>query len=150
MNHKEDFKTRNSKDIAEDKCKEFLDKKGITWTQFGFDCRDTVSGRDFMKLDWRLRCKPDFMLFLKQPVMMECKGFRDELKLKVDDIKAYDWWAKFHPISFFLYSTQARKHFTVSYKDLRAIAVKCETDRYHDNNKEYHKIHLDIVRALDF
>ena len=148
MNHTEDFKTRNSVDIAETKCKEYLTNKGITWTQFGFDCRDTVSGKDFNKLNPVLKCKPDFMLFLKEPVFMECKGFRDEFKLKVDDIKMYDWWAKFHPISCFLYSTYDRKPYIVSYKNLRATAVKCETDVYHDNNKVYHKIHLDIVRAL--
>ena len=90
MNHTEDFNTRNSADPAEDKCKEYLDAKGITWTQFGFDCRHTVSGKDFYKVDWRLKCQPDFMVFQKQPVLLECKGFRDELRLKVYDIKAYD------------------------------------------------------------
>ena len=150
MNHTEDFKTRNSIDIAETKCKEFLNAKGITWTQFGFDCRDTVSGRDFSKIDWRLKCKPDFMVFKKQPVLLECKGFRDELKLKVDDIQAYDWWTQFHPLSFFLYSTQTQENYRVPYKTLRAVAVKCEVDRYHDNNKAYHKIPLDIVRSFSF
>tara|TARA_R110002110_G_scaffold117824_4_gene291018 strand:+ start:25 stop:477 length:453 start_codon:yes stop_codon:yes gene_type:complete len=150
MNHTEDFKARNSVDITETKCKEFLDAKGITWTQFGFDCRDTVSGRDFSKIDWRLRCKPDFMIFQKQPVLLECKGFRDELKLKVGDIKAYDWWTQFHPLSCFLYSTQTQEHYLVSYKALRATAVKCETGHYHDNKKEYYKIPLDIVRSFNY
>ena len=31
MNHTEDFKARNSVDITETKCKEFLDAKGITY-----------------------------------------------------------------------------------------------------------------------
>tara|TARA_R100000808_G_C2021135_1_gene69272 strand:- start:43 stop:495 length:453 start_codon:yes stop_codon:yes gene_type:complete len=150
VNHTESFDKRNSFDIAENKCKKFLDQKGITWTQFGFDCRGVVSGKDFIKLNSKLSSMPDFMLFLNQPVMMECKGFYDILKLKVDDIKAYDWWTQFHPLSFFLYSTKDKRHFLVSYKRLRAIAVKCETDRYHDNNKEYHKIYLDMVRVLDF
>ena len=150
MNHTESFKKRNSIDIAEDKCKEFLNKKGITWTQFGFDCRGVVGGKDFVKLNPMLSSMPDFMLFLDQPVMMECKGFHDVLKLKVDDIKAYDYWTKFHPMSCFLYSTKAKKHFLVAYDKLKAVAVKCETDRYHDNNKLYHKMHLDIVRAFDY
>jgi hypothetical protein len=150
MNHTEDFNTRNSADIAEDKCKEFLNGKKISWTQFGFDCRGTVSGRDFVKLNPLLSSMPDFMLFLKQPVLLECKGFRDELKLKVADIKAYDYWTQFHPLSCFLYSTQTQEHYLVSYKDLRSIAVKCEVGRYHDNNKEYHKIPLDVVRSLRF
>ena len=150
MNHTEGFVARNRISLAENKCKEFLDSKKITWTQFGFDCINTVSGRDFSKIDWRLRCKPDFMVFQKQPVLLECKGFRDELHLKVGDVKAYDWWTQFHLISCFLYSTQTQEHYLVAYKTLRAIAVKCEVDRYNDNNKEYHKIHLDIVRALVF
>ena len=150
MNHTEDFAARNSVDIAETKCKEFLDAKGITWTQFGFDCRDTVSGRDFSKIDWRLRCKPDFMVFQKQPVLLECKGFRDELKLKVDDIKAYDWWTEFHPISCFVYSTQTQEHNLLAYKTLRATAVKCEIGRYDNDKKEHYKIPLDIVRSFDY
>ena len=150
MNHTEDFKTRNSKDIAETKCKEFLDAKGITWTQFGFDCRGVVSGRDFSKIDWRLKCKPDFMIFQKQPVLLECKGFNDELKLKVGDIKAYDWWTQFHPISCFLYSTQTQEHYLVAYKTLRATAVKCEIGRYDNDKKEHYKIPLDIVRSFDY
>ena len=150
MNHTEDFDTRNNVDLAEDKCKEFLDAKKITWTQFGFDCRHTVSKRDFSKIDWRLRCKPDFMVFKKQPVLLECKGFRDELKLKVNDIKAYDWWTQFHPISFFLYHPSTNEYHLVSYKALKATAVKCEVDRYDDNNKAYHKIPLDVVRSLMF
>ena len=113
MNHTESFEKRNSIDIAETKCKEFLDAKGITWTQFGFDCRGTVSGRDFSKIDWRLKCKPDFMVFKNQPILLECKGFRDVLKLKLDDIEAYDWWAEFHPMSCFLYSTETNKHYIV-------------------------------------
>ena len=150
MNHTEDFATRNSVDIAETKCKEFLNTKKITWTQFGFDCRHTVSGRDFYKVDWRLKCQPDYMLFLKQPVLLECKGFRDELKLKVDDIKAYDWWTQFHPISCFLYSTQTQEHYLVSYKLLRSTAVKCEIGRYNDNKKEHYKIPLDIIRSFNY
>ena len=149
MNHTEDFATRNSVDIAETKCKEFLDAKGITWTQFGFDCRHTVSGKDFYKVDWRLKCQPDFMVFQKQPVLLECKGFRDELRLKVYDIKAYDWWTQFHPLSCFLYHPSTDEYFVVAYKLLRATAVKCETDRYDDSKKVYHKIPLDIIRSFD-
>lgn len=150
MNHTEDFKTRNSADPAEDKCKEYLNEKGVTWTQFGFDCRHTVKGKDFYKVDWRLKCKPDYMLFLKQPILLECKGFRDELKLKVGDIKAYDYWDEFHQLYFFLYHPSTDEYFRVSYKTLRSIAVKCEVGYYDDNNKAYHKVHLDIIRALVF
>jgi len=150
MNHTEDFKTRNSVDIAEDKCKEFLNEKKISWTQFGFDCRGTVSGRDFVKLNPLLSSMPDFMLFLKQPVLLECKGFRDKLRLKVNDMKAYDYWTQFHPMSCFLYSTQTQEHYLVSYKTLKATAVKCETGRYNDSKKVYHKIPLDIVRSFNY
>ena len=148
MNHTENFQKRNSIDIAETKCKEFLNAKKITWTQFGFDCRDTVSGKDFSKIDWRLKCKPDFMVFKNQPILLECKGFRDVLKLKVDDIEAYDWWTKFHPMSCFLYSTETNKHYIVAYKALRSIAVNCDVGHYHDNNKAYYKIPLHMVELL--
>ena len=150
MNHTEGFVARNKINLAENKCKEFLDSKGIIWTQFGFDCINTVSGRDFSKIDWRLRCKPDFMVFQKQPVLLECKGFRDELHLKLGDIKAYDWWTQFHPISCFLYSTQTQEHYLVAYKTLRATAVKCEIGRYDNDKKEHYKIPLDIVRSFNY
>ena len=150
MNHTQDFKTRNSIDIAETKCKEFLNTKEITWTQFGFDCRDTVSGKDFNKIDWRLKCKPDFMVFRKEPILLECKGFRDILRLKIEDVKAYDWWLNFHDIWMFLFSTKTNNHYIYKYKDIRDVAVKCEVGVYDDNNKEHYMIPLHVVERLLF
>ena len=152
MNHTEDFKTRNEskKDYAEDKCKEYFKKKNIKWTQFGFDCRHTF-GNEFYKINQTLRSKPDFMVISKgQAVMVECKGFRDELKLKICDIQSYDWWTQFHPLSCFLYHPFTDEYFVVSYKTLSAIALKCEVGRYDDSNKAYHKMPLDVVRSLRF
>ena len=145
MNHTEDFKTRNKKNIAENKCKQYLKDNNILFTRYGFDCLFDIKKEKFNLVPEVLRPTPDFMVFQSNAILLEAKGCKEVLRVKQCDMKGYDWWAKIIPLTMFLYSTIYRAHKIIPYKKLRNIAVKCETDIYHDNNKVYYKIPWELI-----
>ena len=142
MGHHDSFNVRNNKsgNISENKCKEFLKSKSILYTRYGFDALFDIPGYKFSMIPEVLKCTPDYMVFNKIASLLEVKGCSDVLRLKLLDMKAYDWWENIVPLSMFLHSSTYKEHKILKYKDLKKIAITCETDRYHDNNKEYYKI----------
>ena len=138
-NYKDNFKTRNNTLIAEPKCVEYLKEKGIMHTRYGFDALFDIPRDEFIKIPAHIARTPDYVAFASKAVFIEAKGCHDILKLKEDDIKAYDWWQEIMPITMFVYSTKESDHKLVAYRKLRDIALEGKTGRYHDNNKLYYE-----------
>ena len=64
MNHTENYNKRNTLDLAESKCVEFLESKGINYRRLGFDStNDPIPYKDFIKIPQKLRSMPDFIVF---------------------------------------------------------------------------------------
>ena len=149
MSYKDTFKERNKKRYAEKKCVAFLTEEKILHTRYGFDCLDTVESKDFMKIPEVLRNTPDYVVFLRQAIFIEAKGCFNILRLKASDIKSYDWWCKFMPISVFVYNKAIDKHKLVTYKEIRTLALELnDKDYYPDNGKLYYKIPFDKIKGV--
>jgi hypothetical protein len=141
MDYKQPIEKRMTKkaNVAEMACEKFLKNRKIDFTKFGFDCWK-VSVEQFMKVPAPIRNTPDFVCIYNKAVFLECKGFKNVLKVKEDDLANYKFWNNFMPLHFFFYDCVNKKHHLMSYKKLRDKILLAEVDVYPDNNKTYYKI----------
>ena len=47
MSFKDNFKKRNKRLLAEEKCVEYFKENNITYTRYGFDCLFDIKPQDF-------------------------------------------------------------------------------------------------------
>ena len=148
MNHTENYNKRNTLDLAESKCVEFLESKGINYRRLGFDStNDPIPYKDFIKITQKLRSMPDFIVFQNQPIFVEVKGCKDILRLKDSDTSSYSFWSKLLlPITLFVYSSTFDSYKLIPFRKVLDLLPECETDRYHDNNKLYYKIKWEMIK----
>ena len=148
MNHTENYNKRNTLDLAESKCVEFLESKGINYRRLGFDStNDPIPYKDFIKIPQKLRSMPDFIVFQIQPIFVEVKGCKDVLRLKDSDTKSYSFWSKLIlPVTLFVYSSTFNSYKLIPFRKVLDLLPECETDRYHDNNKLYYKIKWEMIK----
>ena len=139
-NYKESFKKRNTINTAEEKCVEYLQKNNILFTRYGFDCLHNVSAKDFIKIPENLRSTPDYMVFRDSAFFLEAKGCFDLLKLKLSDLKAYNFWNNLCKLYVFSYSTKFKEKKIVALDIITEIVATCKIDYYEDNGKAYYKI----------
>jgi len=143
---KTSFKQRTKRFIAEDKCKEYLTKNNIMFTRYGFDALFDIPWQKFNLIPKLLRNTPDFMVITDKASLLEVKGCRDILRLKLDDMDSYREWNKICRLMMFLYSTLDNNPVIISYEKLEQIAFTCETDIYPENQKEYYKIPWQLIQ----
>ena len=148
MNHTENYNKRNTLDLAESKCVEFLESRGINYRRLGFDStNDPIPYKDFIKIPQNLRSMPDFIVFQNQPIFVEVKGCKDVLRLKDSDTKSYSFWSKLIlPVTLFVYSSTFNSYKIIPFRKVLDLLPECETDRYHDNNKLYYKIKWEMIK----
>ena len=148
MNHTENYNKRNTLDLAESKCVEFLESRGINYRRLGFDStNDPIPVEDFIKIPQKLRSMPDFIVFQSQPIFVEVKGCKDILRLKDSDTKSYSFWSKLIlPVTLFVYSSTFDSYKIIPFRKVLDLLPECETDRYHDNNKLYYKIKWEMIK----
>ena len=148
MNHTENYNKRNTLDLAESKCVEFLESKVINYRRLGFDStNDPIPYKDFIKIPQKLRSMPDFIVFQNQPIFVEVKGCKDILRLKDSDTKSYSFWSKLIlPVTLFVYSSTFDSYKLIPFRKVLDLLPECETDRYHDNNKLYYKIKWEMIK----
>ena len=92
MSYKDDYKTRNKRLVAEEMCVTYLKQNNITHTRYGFDCLFDIKLKDFMKIPEKLRNTPDYMVIKDEAYLLEAKGCHNILRLKLDDMKSYNFW----------------------------------------------------------
>ena len=142
MDYTNDYKSRNSGgDIADDKCVEYLRKRNVFYIRNGFDQQnEKIPSNKFFKIPNVIRSQPDFIIITSDAYFLEVKGCKEILRLKLDDLKSYDFWDNQMSLYVFVYSTLERSHKIISYAKLSEIAYTCSMDYYEDNNKAYYKI----------
>ena len=142
MDHKSSFNERAASfDVADIECESFLEKHKIEYMRYGFDQHnDRIKSEQWFKLPEIIRNKPDFIVFQSKASFLEVKGCKDILRLKIADIKSYDFYMQIMPLTFFLYSTTKNQHKLVPYKHLKVLTTIAPIGRYKDNGKEYFKI----------
>ena len=143
--HNQSFNMRNVTNVAEEKCLEYFKENKITYTRYGFDCIKEISGKDFMKIPHKLRATPDYMIFGKSAHLLEVKGCYDLLRLKLDDMKAYNFWQTLANLYIFVYSTKVDSHKIVPFSKLVDVSGQCKIDYYEDNGKAYYKIPWEVI-----
>ena len=149
LDYKKNFKERNTRNIAEEKCVEFLKEKNILYTRYGFDALFDIPWQKFNMIPEVLRNTPDYMTFYRQATLLEAKGCNDILRIKESDMKSYDWWYKICPLTVFVYSTAHQEHKLIKWNILRFIAMWLnDTDVYPDNKKLYYKIPWDEIDSF--
>ena len=140
VGYKDDYKTRNKRLVAEEKCLHYLQENNIIHTRYGFDCLFDIKSKDFMKIPKKLRNTPDYMVISDNAYLLEAKGCHDILRLKLDDMKSYNFWDNLIKLYVFIYSTMEKSHKIISYAKLSDIAILCTMSYYEDNGKAYYKI----------
>ena len=150
MNNTETFEERNKSgiDIADDKCVEYLNRNNIKYERTGFDCRDKVGIKDFVKINPYLRAMPDFVVFRQEAIFIECKGFNGTLKLKMGDVDAYKYWDKFQKVWFFFYDCSSNKPYILSLDRINEVLDNCEVGYYEDNKKPYYILPKTLLDTL--
>lgn len=146
VDYKQSFKKRTVKgaNIAETACVKFLNQqKNFHWYKMGFDEADrNIPFQYFVKVPEILRNIPDYVCIKKKSFFLECKGYRDYLKIKENDIMSYNFWNDIMDLYFYFYDCGKQKQLIMSYTKLLDTIDISETGRYPDNNKLYYKIKL--------
>ena len=137
-NYTQNFKERNSGKgrNAEDECEKYFKRNNILYTEYGFRCLDII-GKEFYMLPNHLKATPDFVVFRNKTSFVEAKGFKNQVKLKLHDMKHYEWWAKQMPLFIYIYLFDKKSYKIVKYENIKRITETCETGMY-NNNKEYY------------
>ena len=130
--------------LAEIKAKKYYEQKGLYVARFGFDEKnENVPTKYFRIIPTEVRNMPEYVVIGKECWLLEVKGCRDLLRVKLDDIEGYKFWDKVCKLAIFVYSFQYNCCYIVTYKRLKEL-LECEgmskKERYHDNNKEYYAI----------
>ena len=142
MGYEQSFNKRNQTIIAEPMAEEYFKSKGLTYTRYGFDALFDLDRNDFIKIPSVLRSTPDFMVIGENASLVEAKGCIWAFRLKVDDLKLYEWWDKLCTLYIFVYSTAHKTHKIRGLKQINDIisGPNCTVDTYPDNGKLYYKI----------
>jgi hypothetical protein len=131
--------------IAEIKAQEFYKKKGLYVTRFGFDEKnENIPTNVFKMIPPKIRNMPEYLVIGKKGCwLLEAKGCRDILRVKLEDMIGYEFWNNICRMVIFAYSCQFDCYYIFTYKDLKYLLKNdnsIKKDNYPDNNKEYYAI----------
>ena len=77
--------------LFEDKCA----KNHIRFIRYGLDQLNSgIPGNQFITIEKMVRYTPDYIMFAKNTCFIEVKGCKDELGMKLENIKYYGRWNK--------------------------------------------------------
>lgn len=135
-------RTAQGANVAETKCEEFLNSQNkLHWYKFGFDeTNRNIPSEYFFKIPETLRNAPDYICIKRDAFFLECKGYRDFLKIKEDDLKGYSFWNRLMPLYFFAFDCKSMTHKTISFSKLSDLIPVSDIDSYPDNKKIYYKV----------
>ena len=145
-NYKEGFNTRKKYNIAEDKAVQFYDNIDCFYTRYGLDLLNAgLSKSQFCKIPSLIRSTPDYLVIQKKCWLVEVKGCRDYLRLKLIDEDNYAKWNEICPVVYFIYSTIYERHVQLPHRILHSMIRhnRYPIKQYPDNNKKYYEIPVD-------
>tara|TARA_R110002110_G_scaffold93458_6_gene243150 strand:+ start:4095 stop:4541 length:447 start_codon:yes stop_codon:yes gene_type:complete len=128
----------NRTNAAEECAIEYFDNHKYHYLRYGFDEKN---GRIESKIWWSLpdaiRSSPDFIVVNNSAVFFEAKGYRGDLKIKVNDLINYEHWDKIMPLWLYVKNFDTNKEQVIEFKELRKYIYECDTGKYADNGKTY-------------
>lgn len=146
MNYKDAYKKRNqSINYSEAACEMLLRSKKIPYQKFGFDNRTKdIFGKKYFDLDLRLKKQPDFIIYHKKFILLECKSFdkNGDVRIKKSDVIGYNYWNNFIDLYLFIYYSIKNTYVKVSLNDIFKASKDIEMEYYWDNNEAYKTIHI--------
>ena len=70
-------------------------------------------------------------------MFFEAKGYRGDLKIKVNDLINYEHWDKIMPLWLYVKNFDTNKEQVIEFKELRKYIYEGDTGKYADNGKTY-------------
>ena len=146
-NYKQPFDERKKNNTAETMFESSCRKNNILFIRYGLDQLNSgIPGYKFVTIDKMIRNTPDYILFAKNTCFVEVKGCKNELGMKLSDVRSYKKWNNIMPILYYFYSTTHKQHKFIKHDDFLNIAGACKTKRYPDNNEEYYCVPWEIIK----
>ena len=134
------FKDRNINRInrAEESAIEYFDKNNIKYIRYGFDDKNRKIESDiWWNLPQIIRSSPDFIAKNDTTVFVEAKGYRGDLKIKVNDLIAYEHWNRILPLWLYVKNFDTKEENIIQFETMEKKIYQCETGQYQDNGKTY-------------
>tara|TARA_R100000742_G_C4265432_1_gene83450 strand:+ start:457 stop:963 length:507 start_codon:yes stop_codon:yes gene_type:complete len=135
---KEYFKNRNKDKLREEKVKEYMDYYSLRYVRYGLDALDT--DYPIGLLQSFIRRAPDFIAFKKnnRSCFIEAKGFKGEVKIKIEDLEAYIEWDRRLAVLIVIHDEISDTYSTNTLKDIHAIMLEkeCRKGYYPEGEEE--------------
>ena len=139
-----DFAYRNQiskRDVAEIKATTWLTDNKISYRVIGFSSKGgKIPYRQWKNVDSFLRKMPDILVLgEKGNYLMEVKGCRNKLHIKLKDLVEYSKWDALQEVYIFIYSTTLDNIYIMTLKQLIDHTSKAgfSTGTYSDNNLQF-------------
>ena len=132
-----DFAVRNKSRPSEAKAVEYLTRREIPHVRYGLDALD--SDLPIYKIPALIRSAPDYIIFNQHgsPLFFEVKGFRDYVKIKLNDVENYEKWNNHMGMVIFLYDVEHDSYCEVMFNEIKRIIIERtpDIDSYPDSPK---------------
>ena len=136
-------KNNAAESLFEDKCNE----NDIRFIRYGMDQLNSgIPGSQFITISKMVRYTPDYIMFAKKTSLVEVKGCKEELGMKLANIKYYNAWNKIMPLMYFFYSTSYNEYKFIKHDKFLDIAGGCEVKQYPDNYRKYYCVPWEIIK----
>ena len=117
---------------------EYFDKNNIKYVRYGFDEKNRKIESDiWWNLPQIIRSSPDFIAKNDNTVFVEAKGYRGDLKIKVNDLIAYEHWNRILPLWLYVKNFDTKEENIIQFETMEKKIYQCETGQYQDNGKKY-------------
>ena len=137
------FEQRIKVNTAETKFEEYCASKNVKFYKYGID--NHPFGKLFYNVNKIIRNTPDYIILSKtnKSYLVEVKGCKRKLGIKLKDLESYDFWQKLSDIYFFIYSTTFNYYKVMSYGKLKNSLKGCNVKQYPDFNKYDSKLYYE-------
>jgi len=124
--------------IAEACAEEYFRSNGMKYVRYGFDEKCGRIDTDiWWKIPEEIRSAPDYIVLRNATVFFEVKGYIGTLKIKINDMIAYEHWSKILPVWMFVRNCGSDKEYCVEWKKVIEHMSKCKVGYYPDNGRTY-------------
>ena len=133
------FKDRNinRENAAEIIAIDFFKSRNIGYIRYGFDEKfQRVDSRQWWKIPEVIRSAPDFIAFGRTVAFVEAKGYKKELKIKINDLVSYEHWNRILPLFLFVRNFDNSNQYYLKWDNVKSIIYGCDTEKY-NNGKTY-------------
>jgi hypothetical protein len=124
--------------LAEACAEEYFKRENFKYVRYGFDEKcGRVDSAIWWKIPEEIRSAPDYIVANDATVFFEVKGYAGNLKIKINDMVAYEHWSKILPVMMFAMNCITDKEYCVEWKKVIEHMSKCEVGHYADNGRTY-------------